>query len=515
MIQSEVQATTAHSTVKTKSQRKKLYALHTWVGFHLAAIMSLVLFTGTFAVISNEIDWLIQKDMRVSPGEQKVSWSTMENALRRHSPGDAIVSIYSMKSDYFAYRARMIDEYGRNYFLHINQWTGEVTGSSSPLVVQRFFRDIHRYMFMPNVIGLPLVTSMAFILLISLYTGLKTTRKWRTAATRIRFEKGVRVAIGDGHKAFGLWSSWFIILMIITGIWYLFEFGAALTKNRLEPPRATLSAERIQAAGTVLNDLGLDEVVAAAKKAYPELDPRVVYFPFNVKAGFEVHGRNNNIFIRDRANKVYVDPVDGSILKVQKASDISLVAFINELADPLHFGYFGGLPVKIIWFVFGLMLTALSVSGVWLTWKRLRTMSISKVQIATMPILIVMIAFGFVWYQRVTGPTPPNLEIEFAEHTIQGLKAKLVVALDKAGQPTGTLRLLISSDHGRPNLKQVIFFGEKQEELASKKLSRLDRRIEIRTKIDGFQLKNMDALNVSFVFNTNELKEIHWPMNFL
>ena len=32
-----------------KSARKKLYALHTWVGFHLAAIMFLVLATGSIA----------------------------------------------------------------------------------------------------------------------------------------------------------------------------------------------------------------------------------------------------------------------------------------------------------------------------------------------------------------------------------------------------------------------------------------------------------------------------------
>ena len=41
------------------------------------------------------------------------------------------------------------------------------------------------------------------------------------------------------------------------------------------------------------------------------------------------------------------------------------------MADPLHFGTFGGLATKAIWFVFGAILTGMAVTGVLIYSQRL------------------------------------------------------------------------------------------------------------------------------------------------
>ncbi|WP_300381189.1 PepSY domain-containing protein [Henriciella sp.] len=51
------------------------------------------------------------------------------------------------------------------------------------------------------------------------------------------------------------------------------------------------------------------------------------------------------------------------ILLMTDGRDLSLHQRIGEAADPLHFGYFGGLVTKLIWFVFGVALTTLSITG--------------------------------------------------------------------------------------------------------------------------------------------------------
>ena len=449
------------SKQKKKGGRRGAYVLHAWLGFHLAVIMSVVLFTGTFAVVSNEIDWLVQHDMRVSPAAsptgEMVSWNEMEAAARAFRPGHALTGISAMQGDHFAYRTQMYDEYGRRYFLHINQWTGEVTGVTHPLTVQRFFRDLHRYLFMPSVLGLPLVTSLAFVLGFSLYTGLKTTPNWLTAARRIRTHKGVRIAVGDAHKAAGVWGSWFFIVIIVTGVWYLLEFGGYFASVKFEPSRPRIEAARIEAFGPVIEDRSADEYIAAAKAAFPGLKPRSVGFAMRPGNAVVVMGRHKDFLVRNRANAVYLDPVDLSVLHIRRDKGDGALIYLNQLADPLHFGSFGGLPTKLIWFVFGLAMTGLSVTGVWLTWKRLKTTTPSKTQFATMPILIVAMLFSLRWYEIFQGPTPPDYEVGLAPQYAGAFRSRLYAATDENGAPTGEVRLATTAVNGRPNIKSVSF----------------------------------------------------------
>ena len=385
---------------KKKSARKRLYELHTWVGFHLAVIMAVVLFTGTMATISNELDWLTQHDMRVSPGEEKVSYDEMLESVREYEPSATILSVQHMMGDHFAYRVSVFDENATQKFIHVNQWTGEVTGETPYFTLQRFFRDMHRYLYLPKVVGLTLVCSMAIILIISLYTGLKTSRNWGTLMTRIRFSKGTRTAIGDAHKAAGLWRIWFFVLMVTTGLWYYAEFLGS-DFEPAPPPELTEISSNLS---DVVSDPSGDEIVRVAQEAYPELN--ITGFNYSLISGsaIRVIGKAGNPIVRDRANAVYLHPETLEVLHVRRSGELPAVQWTNQIADPLHFGDFGGLPLKLVYFVFGVFMTGLSVSGVWLTWKRLKSRGASRMQIAAMPILVVSALFASITYTASKQP---------------------------------------------------------------------------------------------------------------
>ncbi|TMP42837.1 PepSY domain-containing protein [Pseudoalteromonas citrea] len=392
---------------KKRKGLKKLYNLHAWVGFQLSIIMFVILATGTIATLSNEIDWLIFEELRASekplnaspmytPGE----WVALYSALQDAYPNGQILDLYSMGEDYLTYRATLKDTALGNEFVNIDQWTHKITGNVGYLTVQRFFRDFHRYLFMPALPGIIIVCAFAFVLLISLYTGIKTTKNWRTALWRLRLNQGSRIAVSDAHKLSGLWGMWFTLLISVTGIWYLYEFSYQLFDASIEPNGPII--ERTNSENNKFN-MTLEEfreIVNIAHGVHKDWEITAIYLPATTEQPIEINGVKNNPLLRDRAYRVYLDPTNNTILEVLSPDLIGINANINEYIDPLHFGSFGSIWSKAIWFLFGLMLTAMSVTGVLMTWKRTKSRALTKPQISTLPILVFSGVVFIFWIQR-------------------------------------------------------------------------------------------------------------------
>ena len=70
------------------SRARSWWVVHQWVGLKLSLFLTFILFTGTLAVVSHEIDWLLQPSLRVAPAtvEGPVDWLTIARNARRHEP---------------------------------------------------------------------------------------------------------------------------------------------------------------------------------------------------------------------------------------------------------------------------------------------------------------------------------------------------------------------------------------------------------------------------------------------
>lgn len=388
-----------------RKRLRKLYDLHAWVGFHLAIIMFVILATGTLATLSNEIDWMIFPELRASLPEDDNSvtaddWAAMYKAIRLTYPTDPIRFVFAMPGDYLTHRVIIQNSDLHAHYVHVDQYTHQVTGTVPKLTVQRFFRDFHRYLFMPAFPGILFVCSFAFILAISLYSGLKTTRNWKTAIVRLRTRQGIRIALSDFHKLAGLWGCWFTLVIVITGVWYLLEFGASAIDASFTPPQPKLVAHTDYDFQQPIPYEMFKKMAQQAQREHGDWTIKSVLFPASENGLVQFRGVKNNPLLRERAYRVYFDPVTGEHVTNWSPETLPLSAYINEYADPLHFGYFGGLTTKLIWFVFGVILTAMSVTGVLMTWKRTKTSALTKQQVATLPALVFAAIAFFFWIQR-------------------------------------------------------------------------------------------------------------------
>src|SRR5699024_2491664 len=116
--------------------------------------------------------------------------------------------------------------------------------------------------------------------------------------------------------------------------------------------------------------ISLDEYVANAKEAYPALEVKTIRLPHQPSGYVYIDGEAGSLITRNRANKVYLHPFSGEVVQVLQDSELNAAEFITDIADPLHFGYFAGLPTKILWFILGLGISFAILSGTYLWYIR-------------------------------------------------------------------------------------------------------------------------------------------------
>lgn len=323
--------------------------------------MTFILLTGTLAVFAHEIDWLVTPAMRVTPqGSPVASWGALAEAATRAEPDGRLQTLFAPIDPWFAVEAWIDKGEGSPGRVYIDPWSAEVTGTHGWANVHRFLRQVHRHMMLPSKVGIPLVSSLGLLLLASLITGIVTYKKWWRGFFRLPRRGDKRRLAGDLHRLGGLWSLWFVALIALSSCWYLVE---TLGGNAPVPKLPAI------AASPPLTGAALDQLVAIVQRERPTLQVREIRFTED--NGTIFLGQDQAILVRDRANGAVIDPATGGIAMTLDGRALTVHQRISEMADPLHFGTFGGLATKMIWFVFGVILTAISVTGVIIYSKRL------------------------------------------------------------------------------------------------------------------------------------------------
>lgn len=344
--------------------RRTWFVWHSWIGLTAGLLMFVICWSGTVAVFARDVDMLLYQRIQASSTGDQVDWQAIHDSIRRAEPKWTINQIHAPYAGGYAADVWMEDEDGVMRRIYADPATGEVTGTTSYLNVQRFFRSLHMSLFIYDlpIFGIPfgffLVGMLSLVLLASAITSLLFYSRFWRGFFKLQTNRGSKVFWSDLHKLTGLWSLWFALLIALTGFWYLIEWK---TPESPEGPPAISEPGKA---------LPIGALVRAAQSAYPELRIRAVSLASLGDGIFEVHGQDGSVLVRDRAAKVWVNAANGQPLAVQRPRDLSLYQRWIDTADPLHFGDFGGLWSKVPWFLFGVGLSALSMTGAYLQAKR-------------------------------------------------------------------------------------------------------------------------------------------------
>ena len=358
-----------------KLNNKKLFQLHGWLGITLGLPLFVICLSGTFAVISPELDWLAHKEMRVSPpvNGEPLSWGVLTQKVKEAYPSGTISTFYSSDSPGKAWQAGVSFSSDDFRLVHIDPYTGNVQGQTSIFNLKSFFRIFHKQFyilegpFWPH--GRIFVCVFALVLLGSAITGILFYKKWWRSLFRLRF-KPRRKFWSDLHRLIGVWALLFSILFGLTGSWYLALKLLEDFDVFEHDPRVVITEKELADKPLILPDISIDEAVEEVKKVYPELKIQGIFFNSRPGASLSFHGDGPAILVSSFSNRVSMDPYDKSVLHVEKAHELGFGSRLIEAADPLHFGRFGGWITKIIWTLAGFAISLSILAGAIIWWLR-------------------------------------------------------------------------------------------------------------------------------------------------
>jgi len=350
---------------------KRVYRIHGWLGLNLGLLTFVVCLSGTIATVSDDLDWLIHRQMRVEPGPGRLSWPEIVDRVRERFPDEPVIGIQAPKGSRFA--ARVVTALPRTEGLpfstrlvHVDPRTGQVQGSTSPfLTVQHLFRLFHKQFFIygtwaPH--GTFVVGVFGVTLLFSVLSGFLIYKTWLRHLFTLRRGRSRRFW-SDLHRLLGIWTILFTVVISATGAWFLADRVLASAgvadlagQDILRQPIETSTL------GPELGPLDLKAAILAAKEAVPGFELELASLPLVPAQPATLYGRTGPL--ADSFSTVVVwSPFTSEVLAARSADDLDLGDRINHAMTPLHFGDFGGLASKLPYLVLGLALSFSILAG--------------------------------------------------------------------------------------------------------------------------------------------------------
>lgn len=365
--------------MSSKSRSRLWFLVHSWLAMPIWFFALIVCATGTLAVVSHEIVWLANPDVRASrpSGDaEPLGFGEVLAQLEAQDPDLAVLSLMRPPEDHFALTVRVSRPDATTATLYVNPYTGQIQGVSPLFDFRQFTRALHGWWLAPWTDGYSwgwyLVCLLGPLMLASLVTGLVVYKRfWRAYfKPRLRIGQGARIFWGDFHRLAGIWSIWFIAIISVTGSWFLIQ--AILSDLDIDylkaRPPVVLPRDAVGPTpdGQAPGMIPLDEAVRVAEAEVPGFEVRYVSLPESAYGPIAVWGRGWYPLMNQSLS---INPYDGRVIGSNLLDERPAVAFVTESMYPLHFGDFGGLWLKMLWFLFGLLLTFMVLSGM-LIWSK-------------------------------------------------------------------------------------------------------------------------------------------------
>lgn len=364
---------------RSKSITRLAFSLHSWLGLISGVFLLLLGLSGSALVFLKEIDYAINAELlQVKPTGKVLPLDILYRKIGQKHPsiaGIAWLNPNALPTEAYEFRLYQNDGKISTYdlgMMSINPYSGKTLRQGNlkdlnPSFMHWIFQ--FHWSFQLGVPGLLLATIFGITMLLSTITGLiiyrKHVLKVLTFKEKMKWNNWRTISSGL-HRIVGVWALVFNLVIFFTGFW-MNKFSLDPTywkKQVVSTPINTLSSQNI------------DQMLSRAKKEMPDLILKKVYLPTQPGKDFLASGtvKGQTAFF-DSGNSIAIDPNDGKVVSIKRLAEHGLWERIEATFFPLHVGNFGGIPIKVLYVIIGLLPGLLSITGALLWWRKVKSVA--------------------------------------------------------------------------------------------------------------------------------------------
>lgn len=354
---------------------KRWFNWHKWTSLVCTVFLLMLTTTGLPLIFHEEIDSFLEKQQQavIPPDARKMSLDTLARVAEKLHPGTQVRYVFWDKEQKNKVMFDVADAPDappdHSHYVVLNEYTGDVVGRINTDGLMYKILELHTDMFagIPGKLFLGLMGILFIIALVSgvmLYGPIMKNFDFGL----VRKHRSKRLKMLDTHNLLGIvLFAWMAVVGltgiintlsdVVLGLWQqgqLKEMTAPYQHQ--EPLTGSLSS--------------LDSALAVAERRAPDWEPSIITFPgtmFSSKHHYAVFMKGGTALTSRLLMPVLVDAKTGQFTDARRMPWYVNMLFLSE---PLHFGDYGGLTLKIIWAVFDLLTIIVLITGLYLWFAR-------------------------------------------------------------------------------------------------------------------------------------------------
>ncbi|MFT3813041.1 MAG: PepSY-associated TM helix domain-containing protein [Acidovorax sp.] len=360
-------------------------AWHQWSSLACTAFLLLVCLTGLPLVFSDEIEHWLEPHAyaRLPPDAPRADLDRLVATGRRMYPGEAVSSLFIDDEEPQVYLwmapslAALAADPRLQHFIRFDARTAEVLEASRPRGQRRGFMEVVRALHTDLFARLPgelFLGLMALLFVVSLVSGAVLYGPFMKKLDfgTVRAGRGRRLKWLDLHNLLGIATlAWACVV------------GATGLMNELATPlfalwqqtdvKAVLAPWQGRAAPSPAELGPAQAAYDTARRALPDMRITGITYPGEGERSpyhYLLWARGDTALTSRLFTPVLVDARSGALAAV-----VRMPWYLRalEVSRPLHFGDYGGLPLKMLWALLDLITIAVLGSGLYLWLARRRS----------------------------------------------------------------------------------------------------------------------------------------------